>query len=208
MGVLFDIMIDMRITLKEFRKRLNNQEWYVVLAERHQSKFLFIPKSVSPKTKLVKALLCNGVKASIIHKEHAVSYSYIRKLKLNKFLRAEKVFNKLVVLNRNEKQGDEIVNHLMKTCGGCSVYFKHTRSDLFHQLILKHYVEDRWSVDEIKVEFDSTILMQRPDDMGYNGLRSKTTCTRKYIQHIIRVYERATDPLYLPKKYKTTNMYV
>lgn len=198
----------MRITLAEFRKRLKEPDLYRMLADRYQNTYFYIPKKVSSKLLLVRSLLINNIKPSKIHKNHGFSYSYISKVKLNlhKQLRAEKVFEKLVYDNRNHKQCYAIVAHLVKTCGGCSVYFKHRTHKMYDTIMELHL--KLYTVDEIKAEFDAQILLQNPNNIGWNGLRPKVTCTKKYIQYVIRSYERVMNPMYLPKKYKTTNLYV
>jgi hypothetical protein len=188
----------MIISLTEFKKRINEDNLYKFLAETYQNKTLCIPKDTSSKMLLVRALLKNNIKPSKIYKDYHISYRYINSIKsnLNKLSRAEKVFDRLTTY-LGRKQGRAIVLHLIKTCGGCSVYFKYKRPKLY-KFILAQHLEGR-TVDEIMAEFEGLTVQTE-------NTKQKITCTKKYVQRIISAYKRQVDPLYLPKRYKRTDI--
>lgn len=193
----------MKLTCTQFRERINNRELYFFFAQRYRNKHIYIPKPISSKYLLVKALLLQKVHPIDIHRKHKISYSYVRYIKSNliQFCQAEKLYehikDQLFLAKETRPKAKEYAQHLINTCGGCSVYFKYKRLKL-SSFIIKYHTEEAWTPEEIKAQFDGDALESKYNDR-------KQSCTLEYIKKVIRNYQKDMDPFYLPKRTKRTD---
>lgn len=189
-----------RISLSEFRKRLKDKPFYRDILERAEGLVLIVPKRPSEELVSIRAQLLVGKKPAVVSRALKVDLRKVLKIKkgLYRPLRTEAIYIQLykVYGSRTWK--------LIERLQGCRVYIPKIRRYRY-KYILERYLE---GIDPKAIAADPLIShsMRKPRCKGEigNGFRRDCDCSLDWVNRVIRMYRIATDPTFIPQRYKST----